>query len=294
MEKDQIIIFKDRGLISVYGNDARDFLQNLITNDIFKVSQTKSIFTGIFTPQGKYLFEFFLIKNNKGYLIDCSEEFTKDLFNYLLKYKLRANVKLQELSTNYAIGIINYLKFKELQLEINSERDTIYYRESPIFIDPRNNFLGARIISPLEKLYLTIKKLNLKIIDTSFFNAKSHKLGIPQEGLSNLKEKLFGLEANFEDLGAIDFKKGCYIGQENTARMKLKNKLRKRLMSVETEQNLNIGDNLMFDDEIIGKVLINKPFPFALVNLYYSESKKLDYSKLFINGKKVDLISYKV
>ena len=65
-------------------------------------------------------------------------------------------------------------------------------------------------------------------------------------------------------------------------------------MSVETEQNLNIGDNLMFDDEIIGKVLINKPFPFALVNLYYSESKKLDYSKLFINGKKVDLISYKV
>ena len=239
------------------------------------------------------MFEF-LIKNNKGYLIDCSEEFTKDLFNYLLKYKLRANVKLQELSTNYAIGIINYLKFKELQLEINSERDTIYYRESPIFIDPRNNFLGARIISPLEKLYLTIKKLNLKIIDTSFFNAKSHKLGIPQEGLSNLKEKLFGLEANFEDLGAIDFKKGCYIGQENTARMKLKNKLRKRLMSVETEQNLNIGDNLMFDDEIIGKVLINKPFPFALVNLYYSESKKLDYSKLFINGKKVDLISYKV
>ena len=87
--------------------------------------------------------------------------------------------------------------------------------------------LGTRVLSNLEKLYLTIKRLSLTIDDnTNYFN-NAHKAGIPIKNLRNLQNKLFGLEANFEELSAIDFKKGCYIGQENTARMKLKNKLRK-------------------------------------------------------------------
>ena len=84
-------------------------------------------------------------------------------------------------------------------------------------------------MSNLEKLYLTIKKLSLKIEDGNDYFNNAHEAGIPIKNLKKLKNNLFGLEANFEELSAIDFKKGCYIGQENTSRIKLKNKLNKRL-----------------------------------------------------------------
>ena len=96
-------------------------------------------------------------------------------------------------------------------------------------------------------MHLTIKKLNLKIIEPDEYFLKAHSLGIPIKGIENLKEQLFGLEANFEELQAIDFKKGCYIGQENTARMKLKNKLRRRLYAVKSNKNLSKGDELSFN-----------------------------------------------
>ena len=77
MESDKIIVLKDRGLISIAGEDCKQFLQNIITNDIYKVNKSRTIFSGIFTPQGKYLFEFFLIKSEKGFFIDCDGSMTK-------------------------------------------------------------------------------------------------------------------------------------------------------------------------------------------------------------------------
>ena len=92
--------------------------------------------------------------------------------------------------------------------------------------------MGSRILSNLEKLYLTIKKLSLKVEDNEdYFNA-AHEAGIPIKNLKKLQNNLFGLEANFQELSAIDFKKGCYIGQENTARMKLKNKVKEEIASI--------------------------------------------------------------
>ena len=87
MEKDQIILLEDRGLISITGKDTKKFLQNIISNDIEKVSLSSSIFSALLTPQGKYLFEFFLIQSKNGYLLDCDNKFTKEIINYLLKYK---------------------------------------------------------------------------------------------------------------------------------------------------------------------------------------------------------------
>ena len=256
MEKDQIIILEDRGLISVTGDDAKEFLQNIITNDVEKVDKNNSIYSALLSPQGKYLHEFFIIHTDKGYLIDCDNKSREDLINNFSKYKLRSKVDLKDLSSDYAIGIMNLEKFNEIQSEENKSTNTIIYRESPLFIDPRKKELGARILSSLEKLHLTIKKLNLKIVDSSIYFEKAHSLGIPEKGLTNLKEQLFGLEANFEELNAIDFKKGCYVGQENTARMKLKNKVRRRLLAIKTKINLNTGSELIFNNKIIGRVLI--------------------------------------
>ena len=168
---------------------------------------------------------------------------------------------------------------------------TLQYRDSPIFVDPRDSELGARIISPLEKLYLTIKKLNLKIVKNNSYIEKAFLKGIPVEGLNNLQNQLFGLEVNFEKFNAIDFKKGCYVGQENTARMKMKNKIRRQLMSIKSEKKLKIGDEIKYNDDIIGKVLIDKPFPFALIKLFNPEFSVFKNKKLKINDNNVEIIS---
>ena len=271
MEKDQIIILKNRGLISIIGEDAKEYLQNIITNDINKVSKSNSVFAALLSPQGKYLFDFFVIKNDEGYLLDCDGSSVKELIDNLSKYKIRSKVEIKDLSSDYVIGVINFENFKIIQRDLGKQETTLEYRESPIFIDPRDNDLGARIISPLEKLYLTIKKLNLKIVESKFYVEKAFLKGIPVEGLNNLQNQLFGLEINFEKLNAIDFKKGCYVGQENTARMKLKNKIRKQLMPIKTEIEIKIGDEIKFKNSVIGKILIDKPYPFALIKLFDPE-----------------------
>ena len=286
MEKDQIIILKNRGLISIFGDDTIEFLQNIITNDINKVTTVNSIFSALLTPQGKYLYEFFIIKSDRGYFLDCEEVFVDEIINNLKKYKLRSKVELENISSSYVVGIINKDKFREIQKEVNNTSNTVTYRDCPFFIDPRDNKLGARILSPLEKLYLTIKKLNLNIIDEDNYFAKAYQLGIPEKGLEYLKDQLFGLEANFEVLNAIDFKKGCYIGQENTARMKLKNKLRRKLIPIKTNQQLKLEDEIFFKNTKIGKVLIDKPYPFALNKMCDPDFQEFKDQDLTVNGKK--------
>ena len=290
MKKDQVVILEKRGAILINGDDSEDFLQNIITNDIKKVSQTNSIFTALLTPQGKYLSDFFIIKNQSGYLLDCSENSVEELINNLSKYKLRSKVEIKDLSSKFVIGVISYKKFKELQKETKLNESTIDYRDTPIFSDPRNKKLGARIFSSLEKLYLTIKKLELKIVDSSEYYSLAYKLGIPEKGLSNLKDQLFGLEANFESLKAIDFKKGCYVGQENTARMKLKNKLRRRLLPLSSSKKLNVGEELTFNNMKIGKILIDHPYPFGLIKVIDPDLKEFKNKKLLANNKECKIL----
>ena len=290
MEKDQIILLEDRGLISITGEDVKNFLQNIITNDIEKVNSSASIFSALFTPQGKYLFEFFLIKSKNGYLLDCDNKFTNEIIDYLLKYKLRSKIEIKNISTEYVIGLITLEKFADLQKNKNKTGDTIEFRDSPLFLDPRNKKLGARILSTLEKLHLTIKKLDLKIVKPDAYFAKAHSLGIPINGIENLKDQLFGLEANFEELNAIDFKKGCYIGQENTARMKLKEKLRRRLLPISSTEKLNLGEEIFYNKTKIGKVLIEQPYPFGLVKVIDPNVEEFENKELLANNKKCKIL----
>ena len=290
MKKDQIILLEDRGLISITGDDAKNFLQNIITNDIEKVNNSCSIFSALFTPQGKYLFEFFLIQSKDGYLLDCDSKATNEIISYLTKYKLRSKVQIEDQSNEYIIGIISLEKFNEIQKSENKQTDTIEYRNSSIFIDSRNKKLGARILSTLEKLHLTIKKLELKITKPEIYFKEAHILGIPIKGVESLKDQLFGLEANFEELNAVDFKKGCYIGQENTARMKLKNKLRRRLLPISSTEKLNLGEEIFYDKIKVGKILIEKPYPFGLVKLIDPNVEEFQNKELLVNNKKCKIL----
>ena len=131
----------------------------------------------------------------------------------------------------------------------------------------------------------------LCLISNNTYSKNAYLQGVPVEGLKNLQNQLFGLELNFEELNAIDFKKGCYIGQENTARMKLKNKIRRKLLPVKTESDIKIGDEIKFNNTIVGKILIDKPYPFALIKLLDPEFSSFKSEKLEINNKIVEIIS---
>tara|TARA_B100001057_G_scaffold470969_1_gene532832 strand:+ start:395 stop:1276 length:882 start_codon:yes stop_codon:yes gene_type:complete len=292
MEKDQIILLEDRGLISITGEDTKNFLQNIITNDIEKVSFSSSSFSALFTPQGKYLFEFFLIKSKNGYLLDCDNKFTNEIKDCLSKYKLKSKIEIRDISIEHTVGIISAEKFLEIKKSENKTSETIEFRGSPIFIDPRNKKLGVRIVSPLEKLHLTIKILNLKIVKPNTYYKKAHSLGIPVKGVENLKNQLFGLEANFEKLQAIDFKKGCFIGQENTARMKLKNKLRRKLLAIQANGEIEIGDEISFGKIKVGKILIDKPYPFALIKLFDPDFTIFKNKELECGNLKVKIVNH--
>jgi len=290
MEKNQITILEDQGLIAIEGPDAKDFLQNIISNDINKVSESNSIFSGIFTPQGKYLYEFFIIKNSEGFLLDCDNTFKEELIKHLSKYKLRSKVEIKDLSSSYAIGVTSEEKFKEIQNEVRSKEKTILYRESPYFLDTRSVMLGARILSSLEKLHLTIKKLDLEIVDKSNYLKTAHAEGIPVQGIKNLQDKLFSLESNFEELNAVDFKKGCYVGQENTARMKLKNKVRKKLIPIIAKNTIKILDEIKFKERVVGRVLIDGAYPFALIKLFDPDFSEFYKEDLKVNETDIQIL----
>ena len=261
-----VFILDDRAILYVNGEDVKDFLQNLISNDINKVSETNTCFTSLLSPQGKFLFEFIIIKHKSGYLIDCEKSQAEGLYKQLSVYKLRSNVEILNLSNEFVVAAFSHEKFLTFEDAKDISGFTLKYREDPIFLDPRNKKLGARLIINLEKLYLSLKKLDLHDANLSEYYSFSHKLGIVPKDLNKLQNKLFGIECNYEELNGIDFKKGCYVGQENTARIKLKNKLSKRLLPVDIiKGELIEGESIYYNENEIGKVLINKEYPFALI-----------------------------
>ena len=263
---DNVYILDDRAVLYINGGDAKDFLQNLISNDINKVSQNSSCFASLLTPQGKFLYEFIIAKHKSGYFIDCEKAQSEEILNQLNLYKIRSKVEILNLSNEFVVASFGYKKY----LSIEGAKDilgyTFKYREDPVILDPRNKNLGARLIINLEKLYLSLKKLNLKDDKLTNYHVKSHELGIVPKNLNKLKNKLFGIECNFEELNGIDFKKGCYIGQENTARIKLKNKLSKRLFPLKLISGKLLEDEKIYNNDVeIGKVLIDEDYPFALI-----------------------------
>jgi folate-binding protein YgfZ len=282
-----VYILDDRAILYINGEDAKEFLQNLISNDINKVSDVNSCFSSLLTPQGKFLYEFIIVKHKSGYLIDCEKKQADGLFKQLSLYKLRSKVEILNLSNEFVVAAFSHEKFLTFNDAKNQSGFTIKYREDPIFLDPRNKMLGARLIINLEKLYLSLKKLDLHNANLKEYYSLCHKLGIVPKDLNMLQDKLFGIECNFEELNAIDFKKGCYVGQENTARIKLKNKLSKRLLPINIiSGKLHKGESIYNNEIEIGKVLIDNDYPFALIKYL---DKNFD-EKVYFKTKEASII----
>ena len=291
MEKNEVITLEDRGFIQVNGSEAKDFLQNIVTSDIEKVTTSSTVFSSILTPQGKYLFEFFVLKLKDSYLLECEKKSTTEIIKLLNFYKLRTKIDLIDLSEKYVAAVISLEKFKEISASGVLKSSTASYRDDPVYVDPRNDKLGAKIIARLENIHLTIKKLNLKITDKKIYYSKSFELGIPQINLNKLKDKIFGIENNLDELNGIDFKKGCYVGQENTSRIKLRNKLRRRILPVQKiTGEIYENDIIKYKDIEIGKIMIDKPYSFALVKVVDPNLKEFSDTELMCGKSKVKIL----
>ena len=254
-----------KGFISIKGEDSIDFIQNIISNNIKNVTDNNCIFSSLLTPQGKFLFEFIILKIKNNFLIECNDELIKELSNKLLNYKLRSKVKIK-IEDNLISIDIPFVKFKNLNI---NKLNVINYKNYIIFEDPRIKNTLARAIIEKSKIKEFLSNLDIELSDEKYLlEKKLFNLGIPSKDIIKLQNEIFSLEANFLELNGIDQKKGCYIGQENTARMYLKNKVNKRLFALQIiKGKVEKGQKITLGDEEIGKVLIDDLFPFALIKI---------------------------
>ena len=299
MEINETTILDDRGFIKINGDEAKSFLQNIVTNDIEKITDSLTLFSSIFTPQGKYLYEFFILKFEDGYLLECEKKLTSEIIKIFDFYKLRTKVNLIDVSKKYTNIIISLEKFKEITKTehvkgstLSCEKgSTLSCENERIYVDSRHKNLGAKIITKIENAENIIKKLDLKKIDKKNYYEKSFALGIPQLNLTKLKDKIFGIENNLDELNGIDFKKGCYIGQENTSRIKLRNKLRRRILPVQKiTGEISENDIIKYKDSEIGKIMIDKPYSFALIKVVEPNLKEFTNTELNCGHSKVKIL----
>ena len=299
MEINETTVLDDRGFIKINGDEAKSFLQNIVTNDIEKITDSLTLFSSIFTPQGKYLYEFFILKFEDGYLLECEKKVTSEIIKIFNFYKLRTKVNLIDVSKKYTNIIISLEKFKEITKTQHMEDSTLSCEEGStlscenerIYVDPRSKNLGAKIITKIENIENIIKKLDLKKIDKKNYYEKSFALGIPQLNLTKLKDKIFGIENNLDELNGIDFKKGCYIGQENTSRIKLRNKLRRRILPIEkVSGQISANDIIKYKDSEVGKIMIDKPYSFALIKVVDPDLKEFTNIELMCGNSKVKIL----
>lgn len=299
MEINETTVLDDRGFVKINGDEAKSFLQNIVTNDIEKITDSLTLFSSIFTPQGKYLYEFFILKFEDGYLLECEKKLTSEIIKIFDFYKLRTKVNLIDVSKKYTNIIISLEKFKEITKTehvkgstLSCEKgSTLSCENERIYVDSRHKNLGAKIITKIENAENIIKKLDLKKIDKKNYYEKSFALGIPQLNLTKLKDKIFGIENNLDELNGIDFKKGCYVGQENTSRIKLRNKLRRRILPIEkVSGQISANDIIKYKDSEVGKIMIDEPYSFALIKVVDPDLKEFANIELMCGNSKVKIL----
>ena len=255
-----IVPLDDRAVIAISGEDAREFLQGLITNDIEKVSPTQAIYAALLTPQGKFLHDFFITEYKERLLIDCESERISDLIKRLTMYRLRAKVDITDESEQWEVGVmlpmsdVGGLGSGETQPG-EAEAGTARTRFDGVsYIDPRNAALGERIIRKVDEddNFSTDETLLEK--NRAAYHARRLVLGIPDSTADLIPEKSMPMEAGFDLLNGIDFEKGCYVGQEVTARMKHRDLVKKRLFPVTFDGEVAAGTDINCDGVTAGEL----------------------------------------
>ena len=214
------LILEERGLILINGEDRRSFLQGLISNDTAKITEETAIYAAFLTPQGKYLHDFFIIEHEGALLLDCEANRLADLLKRLKMYTLRAKVTLTDVSEQYLVAAI----FGDTRIDSH----LIACR----YVDPRSSNMGLRAIIARTDNLNGLSSLGAKPMTRQYYDSHRLKLGIPDGSRDLVVDKSILMESGFDELGGIDWNKGCYIGQELTARTKHRGLVKKRLMPV--------------------------------------------------------------
>ncbi|MEM9139618.1 MAG: folate-binding protein [Pseudomonadota bacterium] len=238
-----------RAVIAVAGQDARDVLQGIVTNDVDKVAPGQPVYAALLTPQGKYLFDFFLLDPGQAVvLIDVSASQTEDFIRRLSLYCLRRDARA---------GVVPGL---QVGLAWGAEPE-----EPPggmIVADPRAAGLGWRVYG---------KELALDGGSRGEYDALRVAQCVPESGIELVPGETFILEAGFERLGGVDFRKGCYVGQEVTARMKHKTELRKGLVRVAVDGAAEPGTPIVAGGKAAG-TLFTQAEGTALAHLRFDRA----------------------
>jgi len=227
------VALEDRGVVSLRGDDPRSFLQGLTTNDINLVTPDRAIWTGLLTPQGKYLFDFFVAEMMGALVLDVERSRMDDLLALLARYKLRAKVDITDDSADWIVVAL-----------IGSEADGPAlagfegrggaFAGGICFVDPRYGGAGARAIMPRDVL--------ANLDDQGFERGGAedydlHRLicGLPDGSRDLVVGKSFPMEHGFDGLHGIAWEKGCYVGQEMTARMRYRANMKRTMLPVEID-----------------------------------------------------------
>jgi len=229
------VVLRDRKIVAVSGTDRIKFLQGLTTNDIRRLAPDRALYTGFLTGQGKLLCDAFVFQDGDRILIDVAAAIVEDFVKRLSAFKLRAAVEIGETAPALAVVAV-WGTGATARLELDSAEDVVgnsaVAEAQYAFVDPRIAALGARLV------YSADFPIEAKLAQIGFASATAadyvaHRLVLGIADTAEIgAEVCYPLEANFEMLHGVDFKKGCYIGQELTARMKLKGELRKRILPV--------------------------------------------------------------
>ncbi len=228
----QSVLLETRGIIELSGDDCRSFLQDLVSNDIGKLGPAQAIYAALLTPQGKYLFDFFLVEHENKILLDVDAGRIAELTKKLEMYRLRADVVIEALPSTWTVAAL--LSVPEF-LDADRAGACTSRFGGEIFVDPRSTKLGARIILPAGQWSSAADALELSEEPFATYEMRRLEVGVP-DGKEDLQpNKTLLLEARFEEWHGVDFNKGCYVGQEVTARSKHRGSVRRQYYPVRFE-----------------------------------------------------------
>ncbi len=247
-------LLPDRGVLTVGGPDRVEFLQGLISNDVTRVADDRSIWAAYLTPQGKYLHDFFVMELDGVFGLDCEAVRLTDLGQRLNRHKLRAKIELG-IGDSFAVLALfgaDALAALELPEEAGAARRL---GGGVVFVDPRLPQAGARAVLPKDEAASIVEALGFLSADAAQYDDLRLELGLSDGSRDMIVEKSVLLECNFDELHGVDWDKGCYMGQELTARTKYRGLLKKRLVPVMLEGPVpETGAAIFSDKKEVGEI----------------------------------------